>query len=58
MMQINPCKYCGHTPILSDVGGNNGYYELSCKCKDGIVIGSKNVEEVIACWNAYNEVNI
>lgn len=51
-----PCKYCGNIPQVSDVGGNNAYYELGCNCHEGIVIGSKNLKDVIDCWNIYNEV--
>ena len=53
---ILPCKYCKKTPLPRDVGGNNAYYELGCKCPDGIVVGSKNLMDVINCWNIYNEV--
>ena len=53
---IRPCKYCKKTTLPRDVGGNNAYYEMGCKCPDGIVIGSKNLKDVIDCWNIYNEV--
>ena len=53
-MQINPCKYCGHTPLLSDVGGNSPYYEISCKCEKGVVVGSPDNNETVACWNILN----
>lgn len=53
---IRPCKYCKKTPLPKDVGGNNAYYELGCKCHEGIVVGSKSLIDVITCWNIYNEV--
>lgn len=55
MMQLNPCKYCKITPIVSDVGGNTPYYEIGCKCKNGMVVGSYNRTETITCWNILNE---
>lgn len=55
-MNLTPCKSCDTLPKVSDVGGNNAYYELGCKCHEGIVIGSKNLKDVIICWNIYNEV--
>ena len=54
-MQINPCKHCGVVPVLSDVGGNNAYYEIGCKCEKGIVVGSKIKAEAITCWNSFND---
>ena len=56
-MQINPCKHCGVVPIVSDVGGNNAYYEIGCKCKDGVVVGSKIKSEAVTCWNSFNDWN-
>ena len=55
-MELKPCKFCGNVPIVSDVGGNNPYYEVGCGCHKGVVIGSKNLKDVIDCWNIYNEV--
>ena len=54
-MQINPGKYCGTVPVVSDVGGNNPYYEIGCKCENGIVVGSQTKAEVITCWNLFND---
>ena len=54
-MQINPCKHCGVVPVVSDVGGNNAYYEICCKCKDGMVVGSPDRAETITHWNLFNE---
>lgn len=56
-MQINPCKHCGVVPVLSDVGGNNPYYEIGCKCENGMVVGSKIKAEAITNWNILNERN-
>ena len=53
-MQPNPCKYCKVVPVLSDVGGNNAYYEIGCKCKNGMVVGSHDRAETITCWNILN----
>lgn len=52
---IVPCKSCGVTPVLSDTGGNNQYYELGCTCKNGVVVGSPDVFETIITWNILNE---
>ena len=52
---LNPCKFCGEVPVLSDVGGNNPYYEIGCKCEEGLVVGSFNRADTIACWNIYNK---
>jgi hypothetical protein len=52
---ILPCKYCSKLPHLSDVGGNNAYYEIGCKCKDGMVVGSHDRAETITTWNILNE---
>lgn len=54
-MQINPCKYCKVVPVLSDVGGNNPYYEIGCKCEKGMVVGSHDRAETITCWNILNK---
>lgn len=54
-MQINPCRHCKVVPVLSDVGGNNAYYEIGCKCKDGMVVGSPDRAETITTWNILNE---
>lgn len=54
-MQIKPCKHCGVVPAVSDVGGNNPYYEIGCTCKNGIVVGSKIKAEAITCWNLFND---
>ena len=54
-MQINPCKHCGAIPFVSDVGGNNPFYEICCKCENGVVVGSKIKEEAITCWNLFND---
>jgi hypothetical protein len=54
-MQLNPCKHCKVVPVLSDVGGNNAYYEIGCKCKNGVVVGSPDRAETIATWNILNE---
>ena len=54
-MQIKPCKHCGVVPVVSDVGGNNAYYEIGCKCKDGVVVGSKIKSEAITFWNLFND---
>jgi hypothetical protein len=51
---LKPCKYCGYVPIVSDVGGNNPYFEIGCKCKDGLVVGSPDRAETITTWNIYN----
>ena len=53
-MPIVPCKFCGEIPVLADVGGNNPYYEISCKCKNGMVVGSYDRAETITCWNILN----
>lgn len=54
-MPIAPCKYCRVVPVVSDVGGNKPYYEIGCNCKNGMVIGSYDKEEVCTCWNILNE---
>lgn len=46
-MPIIPCKHCGIVPVLSDVGGNHPYYEIGCKCKNGMVIGPYDKAEAI-----------
>jgi hypothetical protein len=51
---LNPCKFCGEVPVLSDVGGNNAYYEIGCKCEKGMVVGSYDRAETITCWNILN----
>lgn len=53
-MGIKPCRFCGYVPVVSDVGGNNPYYEIGCKCKDGLVVGSPDRAETITTWNIYN----
>jgi hypothetical protein len=53
-MQINPCKKCKTAPLLADVGGNIPYYEMSCPCGEGPVVGSHNIEELIITWNILN----
>ena len=53
-MPISPCKYCGVVPVLADVGGNNAYYEIGCKCEKGMVVGSHDRAETITCWNILN----
>ena len=57
-MQIKPCKHCGVVPVLSDVGGNNAYYEIGCKCENGVVVGSKIKAEAITCWNLFNDEGV
>ena len=57
-MQIKPCKHCGVVPVVSDVGGNNAYYEICCKCENGIVVGSKIKSEAITCWNLFNDAGV
>ena len=52
---MNPCKHCGTVPVLSDVGGNNPYYEIGCKCEKGMVVGSHDRAEAIICWDILNE---
>lgn len=54
-MQLNPCKHCKVVPVLSDVGGNNAYYEIGCKCKKGMVVGSSDKAEAEECWNILNK---
>lgn len=54
-MQLNPCRRCKTVPVLSDVGGNNAYYEIGCKCKEGMVVGSYDRAETITTWNILNE---
>lgn len=54
-MQIKPCKHCGATPKVSDVGGNNPYYEITCGCDKGVFIEVARKEEAIECWNILNE---
>lgn len=49
-----PCKCCGKTPVVSDVGGYNAYCEISCKCEKGVVVGSPDRAEAITCWNILN----
>lgn len=56
-MQIKPCKHCGVVPAVSDVGGNNAYYEIGCNCENGIVVGSKIKAEAVTDWNLLNERN-
>ena len=51
---ITPCKHCGNVPVISDVGGNNPYYEISCKCEKGLIADSSNREETINCRNIIN----
>ena len=53
---VVPCRHCGVTPVLSDTGGNIPYYELGCRCKDGVVVGSHNFIDTITTWNILNEV--
>ena len=57
-MQINPCKHCGVVPAVSDVGGNNAYYEIGCTCENGVVVGSKIKAEAITCWNLFNDEGV
>ena len=54
-MQIKPCKHCGVVPAVSDVGGNNPYYEICCKCENGVVVGSKIKAEAVTHWNMFND---
>ena len=56
-MKINPCKHCGVLPAVSDVGGNNPYYEIYCTCENGMVVGSPDRAEAITDWNLLNERN-
>lgn len=51
---MNNCKLCGKSPTVADVGGNNPYYEISCPCGEGPVVGSYNKEEAITIWNILN----
>ena len=57
-MIINPCKHCGVVPVVSDVGGNNPYYEIGCTCENGVVVGSKIKSEGITCWNLFNDAGV
>lgn len=54
-MQIKPCKHCGVVPVVSDVGGNNPFYEIYCNCENGMVVGSKIKAEAITHWNIFND---
>lgn len=51
-----PCKYCGNVPKVSDVGGNNAYYGVSCSCDKGMVVEARSKDKAITCWNIFNEV--
>ena len=48
------CKHCGKSPTVADVGGYIPYYEISCPCGEGPVVGSHNMEEAITIWNILN----
>lgn len=48
------CGKCKSSPLLADVGGVNPYYEISCTCKEGPVVGSYSKEEAIITWNILN----
>ena len=56
-MQLNiyPCKSCKHIPSPADVGGNVPYYEISCGCENGVVVGAYDLDEAITCWNILNK---
>ena len=58
MVELLPCKHCGVVPVVSDVGGNNPYYEIGCKCENGVVVGSKIKSEAITCWNLFNDEGV
>jgi hypothetical protein len=49
---MEKCKYCKKTPQVADVGGNKPYYEITCGCKDGAVVGAEDKQEAIDTWNA------
>ena len=51
---MNECKECHSVPPVADVGGNIPYYEISCPCGKGPVVGSYNKEEAITIWNILN----
>lgn len=48
------CGKCKSAPLVADVGGVNPYYEISCPCGKGPVVGSPNKEEAITIWNILN----
>jgi hypothetical protein len=49
---MKKCKYCGDVPPIADVGGNNPYYEINCKCGKNTIVGSSDKQAVIDTWNA------
>ena len=51
MMKLIECKYCNRIPLVMDVGGNNPYYEIYCKCSENEIVGSDNRYKAINTWN-------
>lgn len=52
---MNKCKHCGTVPDITDVGGNNPYYEICCKCGHSAYVGTKNKDDAINTWDILNE---
>lgn len=52
VVNMKKCKYCGDVPPIADVGGNNPYYEINCKCGKNTIVGSSDKQAVIDTWNA------
>lgn len=55
-MNLKPCKSCDTLPKVSDVGGNNAFYEISClNCEDSFVAYDSDLLKATEIWNKENE---
>jgi len=58
VVKIEKCRYCGESPCVADVGGNNPMFEVACvnpNCKSNLAVLSKKQINAILQWN-YEQV--